>query len=329
MTAPLPTQPLHGSRGLFTASRLRGVARSWHMLFLLGVFVLAAPGAARALSDSEARLLLDRVDRLERQLGTLQRQLDATKSAPTRAALPGGGKMPPTLAAQLELRLSQLETQLRALNGRIEEVDHNVSLLKSRLDTVASDVQYRLTAIEGGGAKKPEGETNPSEGKPAAAGGKRAAPGESGGDKTPESGAKQIASTPADDILPAGTPKERYAFAESLLRQGKYAEAEKAMRAFIAAYGDDPLAGNAQYWLGETYYVRRRYEDAVVAFLEGFQKYPKSAKAPHNLLKLGMSLARLKKKREACASFRQLRQKYPKARNSLRIAASERRRLGC
>ena len=75
--------------------------------------------------------------------------------------------------------------------------------------------------------------------------------------------------------------------------------------------------------------MRRRYEDAVVAFLEGFQKYPSSAKAPHNLLKLGMSLARLKKKREACTTFRQLRQRYPKARNSLRIAKSERRRLGC
>src|SRR3546814_19535879 len=44
------------------------------------------------------------------------------------------------------------------------------------------------------------------------------------------------------------------------------------------------------YWLGETYYVRQRYQDAAVAFLEGYQKYPKSPKAADNLLKLGMAL---------------------------------------
>lgn len=335
MDAPLPTPLLPTSRrvfprGIFTASRRHAIVRSWRALLLLVTLVLAAPGAAQALSDTEARLLIDRVDRLELQLGTLQRQLDTTGPTPARAALPGGGKMAPTMAAQLELRVSQLETQLRTLNGRVEEVDHNLSLLKSRLDTVVSDVQYRLTALEGGGAKKPGSAANPPNGK-TAPGGTGAALGESGGVKPPAGGVtpQGDAAAAGGGILPAGTPKERYGFAESLLRQGKYDAAEKALRAFIAAHGKNPLAGNAQYWLGETYYVRGRYQDAAVAFLEGFQKYPTGAKAPPDLLKLGMSLARLKKKREACASFRQLQQKYPNARNSLRIAAGERRRLGC
>ena len=85
------------------------------------------------------------------------------------------------------------------------------------------------------------------------------------------------------------------------------------MRNFIQAHPDHELSGNAQYWLGETYYVRKNYEDAVVAYLEGYQKYPKNQKAPDNLLKLGMSLANLGKKQEACATFTQLRQKFPKA----------------
>ena len=106
--------------------------------------------------------------------------------------------------------------------------------------------------------------------------------------------------------------------------------AEAALRSFIQAHPKHELSGNAQYWLGETYYVRKNYEDAVVAYLEGYQKYPKNQKAPDNLLKLGMSLANLGKKQEACATFTQLRQKFPKARSTIRkTAASQRKKLGC
>ena len=67
----------------------------------------------------------------------------------------------------------------------------------------------------------------------------------------------------------------------------------------------DYLAGNAQYWMGETYYVRGRYQDAAVTFAEGYQKYPTNSKAPDNLLKLGMSLGQLGKKADACVAFAQ------------------------
>jgi tol-pal system protein YbgF len=117
----------------------------------------------------------------------------------------------------------------------------------------------------------------------------------------------------ADPVLPQGTPRERYDFAFGLLRQANYDQAETALRAFLRSHGDDPLASNARYWLGETHYVRHEYEKAAQVFMEGFQKDPKGSKAPDSLLKLGMSLLSLEKKREACAAFEKLKADFPQA----------------
>ena len=104
--------------------------------------------------------------------------------------------------------------------------------------------------------------------------------------------------------LPPGTPKSQYEYAVSLmLKQQNFSRAEKALMAFLEKHPQDDLASNAQYWLGETYYVRKNYQDAAFAFAEGYQRYPKSRKAPDNLLKLGMSLSRMNKREEACTAF--------------------------
>ncbi len=84
------------------------------------------------------------------------------------------------------------------------------------------------------------------------------------------------------------------------------------------------------YWLGETYYVRGDYQKAAVAFAEGFQTYPDSAKAPDNLLKLGMSLASLGSTQAACGTFTVLLDRYADAPATiLSRAQRESQRLGC
>src|SRR3546814_791628 len=113
--------------------------------------------------------------------------------------------------------------------------------------------------------------------------------------------------------LPPGSPQEQYNYAYKLLVQSDYADAEGAFREFLGAHPQDPLAGNAQYWLGETFYVRQQYEQASAAFLTGYQNYPKGAKASDSLLKLGMSLAALKQNPEACAALGQMSKQFPAA----------------
>jgi tol-pal system protein YbgF len=114
------------------------------------------------------------------------------------------------------------------------------------------------------------------------------------------------------------------------LKQADYPAAEGAMRSFIREHPGTPLAGNAQYWLGETYYARGRYAEAASAFAAGFKNYPRGEKAPDDLLKLGMSLARANQKQNACIAFAQLDHAFPHPGAAIQErAAVERKRLGC
>ena len=109
-----------------------------------------------------------------------------------------------------------------------------------------------------------------------------------------------------------------------------FAEAERVLSAFIKAYPKNKLAPNAHYWLGRTYFVRQDFQRAAFTFAEGFQKYPKSGKAPDNLLNLGMSLARLNKKKEACTAYSRLVENFPKSSSAVkRRVKREQKRSRC
>ena len=131
-------------------------------------------------------------------------------------------------------------------------------------------------------------------------------------------------------ILPQGTPKQQYDFAFGLLRQANYDKAEMALQEFVKRNPEDKLASNARYWLGETYYVRAAYVQAAEVFLESYQADPKGPKAPDSLLKLGMSLSGLDKKREACAAFDKVAKDFPGARAGIRnTVAREKQKNSC
>ncbi len=90
------------------------------------------------------------------------------------------------------------------------------------------------------------------------------------------------------------------------------------------------LAGNAQYWLGETFYVRRQFKQAAEAFLAGYTTYQQSAKAPDSLLKLGMTLAAMGEKKTSCDAFKELAVKFPQAPQAIaKRVQIEKTRVGC
>jgi tol-pal system protein YbgF len=147
---------------------------------------------------------------------------------------------------------------------------------------------------------------------------------------TPGAEAAPASATTAAGTLPTGSPQEQYNYAFGLLRRANYPAAEQALRSFVKRYPNNTLAGNAQYWLGETFYARKDYNDAAIAFAEGYEKYPKSGKAADNLLKLGMSLSNLGHKTDACRAFARLDRDFPAAPANIKErAASEKKRAGC
>lgn len=302
---------------------------------VLGLGIILA--AAGPLMAQDIKPLLDRIDRLERDVNLLQRQV-------YRGTSPGGAPMavtPPDAQGALtsEVRVGQLEDQMRTLTGQLEEIHYAIDQLKRRLDTMSSDSDQRFSALERGAPAAGQGAAAKAPPAGAAAPAPKGPPEASGrpgvlgtlreSDAPPaQAPAQQQAAAPA--TLPSGTPQEQYNYAFGLLRRADYPAAEQSLKSFIQKYPSDPLAGNAQYWLGETYFVRKDYENAATAFAVGYQKYPKSGKAADNLLKLGMSLSNLGKKSEACAAFSRLDRDFPTAPANIKEReATERQQLGC
>jgi tol-pal system protein YbgF len=149
---------------------------------------------------------------------------------------------------------------------------------------------------------------------------------------TPPAASQSAAAGPGPaSALPQGTPRQQYDYAVSLiLQQQNFGDAEKALKAFVTTHPSDPLAGSAHYWLGETHFVRKDYQQAAFVFADAFQKYPEGPKAPDSLFKLGVSLAELGKTKEACTAFDRLERNYPKASANLKGRISvQQRKLKC
>jgi len=297
----------------------------------LAVFVAATPVAAQS---GDVRQLMNRLDKIERDLVIIQRQIyrgeapPAPGAAPAQPAAGESGPLAPTMAARLELRLSELEGMLQQLTGQLERSGFTLEQLGAEVKKLSDDVEFRFQRLEGGGAAMvaaPAADDGASISQPVAQAAATTmivpAPQPTG------------ASTPATVVVPAlpeGTPEEQYKHAFSLLRQADYVEAERALTAFLDAHPDHPRAANAHYWLGETYYARKDFTQAAVAFAKGYQNFPEGAKAQDNLLKLALSLGSLGKQPEACASLAQLAVQFPDASPTIkRRAAAETERLGC
>lgn len=323
----------------------------------LVLMTAAAAAPAAAQSPDDLRALLDRLQRLERDVRTLNIQIArgsagagarAADDARALAEASGGDTGP--AAARLEVRMAEFEKDLRAATGQMEEITFQVRELTETLQTLSNDISFRLDRIEKAAAEQkalaeqraaqpPESPFAPAQGagqpvgEPAAPGAaaKKPVAAAVGGGEQIITGSAPAQQTGAELIqMAAKTPEEQYKQAFGLLRQARYADAETALKGFLAANNGHRLASNARYWLGETHYVRARYLDAARAFLAAYDADQKGAKAPDSLLKLGMSLGGMQQTPEACATFGKLEREFPNPGPGIAGAlAREKQRYSC
>ncbi|MFO1034368.1 MAG: tol-pal system protein YbgF [Hyphomicrobiales bacterium] len=140
---------------------------------------------------------------------------------------------------------------------------------------------------------------------------------------TQQDGVEQVSLQPAD------SPDSLYKTANEALLRRQFPDAEAGFSTFLNKYPDHSLAGSAQYWLGETYYVQGNVKQAAQNFLEAYKKYPKSRRAPDSLLKLGMSLSKMGQQQQACAAFASVSTEFPRAVDVAKRADAEAKRSGC
>jgi tol-pal system protein YbgF len=115
---------------------------------------------------------------------------------------------------------------------------------------------------------------------------------------------------------------------ESLLGR-RFGDAEGSFKMFVDRHRDHPLASDAHFWLGETFYVQGDYKQAAQSFLKGYRDYPDGRKAPDTLFKLALSLQQLEQTSQACSTFAEVAKKYPTAANVRNEALKEMQRAGC
>jgi len=249
------------------------------------------------------------------------------------------------------LKLNEIEEEFRKLTNRFEEVNFKLDKLSSRVTKIQSDAQLRFSDLEAGKVTDPTKLQTPNE----VQGEQKTTQAKLPGTDKPqdfgsapaynmnsdqkiqatqsvESTASVVAEErrPTTSLLPDKTPKEQYDFALSFMKVGDYETAELALREFIDKNKTDELAGSAQYWYGETFRIRQLYSDAATAYLDGYQNYPKSEKAPENLLKLGTTMVELGEKDQGCKMIVGLKKQYPKASQSvLQKAQYEQKRFKC
>ena len=247
------------------------------------------------------------------------------------------------------LKLSELETQFNLLTNKFEEVNFKLDKLSNRLSKIQADNQLRFQQLgeEVSSAnivnkelvskpKEVEDKILPGSSEPQDLGTI------SYKDTSTEETIQQTQSIDTtstvvseiikseEKILPEEIPEKQYEFASSFLKVGDYNTAERAFLEFVKLNPEHNLAGSAQYWYAETFRIRQLYTDAASAYLEGYQKYPKSSKAPINLLKLGVSLVQIGEKDQGCLMISGVKEQYPKANQSvLQKAKYEEKKFGC
>ena len=245
------------------------------------------------------------------------------------------------------LKLSEIENQFQELTNKFEEINFKLDKLSNRLSKVQADNQARFQDVENALSsgeviqKLTDNKKKLKKGLPGSS-----QPQELGSisykDTENNQTTQKIQSVETTSsvvteifeaeqkILPNENPEKQYEFATSFLKVGDYTTAERAFREFVTSNPTHKLAGNAQYWYAETFRIRQLYTDAATAYLEGYQKYPKSEKAPINLLKLGVSMVQIGEKEQGCKMIEGVEKQYPKANQSvLQKAKYESKKFEC
>ena len=272
---------------------------SRNTLRAFGAAALRAAASSMPAAAQEGRLSLsERMARLEQQANNGQANLDLLN------------------------RITELQAEVQSLRGQVEEQSFKIQELEKRNRDQYVDLDSRIARIESGqaGTGAPLLDPNAT---PTAAGADPSAtpptdivmeapevrpPVDAGLQSLPADGTDMA---PAETIVDPAAERAAYESAFDSLKNGQYAEAARRFQGFLAQYPTGEYSPNAQYWLGESYYVTQNYQIALDSFQGLLGRFPSSNKAPDALLKVGYCHYELKQWPQAEATLNQVVQQYP------------------
>ena len=206
--------------------------------------------------------------------------------------------------------VESMAMEIRDLRGQLEVQTHTINQLQQRQRDLYLDIDQRLQRVESGATAPVAGQqptgtatATPTESTQPAAGQT---------DASATQAAAPTTQTTATGVDPFAE-QQAYQSAFDLLKSGRYEDAAVAFTQFIADYPTGSYVDNAQYWLGETYYITRRFDAAITEFERLVSLHPNSQKLTHALLKIGYSHDELGREAEAEQVLGDLISRFPQS----------------
>ncbi|RFA31343.1 tol-pal system protein YbgF [Alkalilimnicola ehrlichii] len=189
--------------------------------------------------------------------------------------------------ADMVNQMEQLQRELRLVRGDLEVVQYELEELKQRQRDLFQDNDRRLRELETA-ARTPS---------------------------TPATGTVPVPNLlDGENGVTAADPErewDAYQEAFSILRAGRYDEAAEAFVSFLEHYPEGRFAGNALYWLGESYYVVRDFDNALPHFQRIVDELPNNDKQPDAKLKIGFIYHEQNNLEQARETLEAVRRQYP------------------
>lgn len=282
------------------------------MAGVIAALLMASTPSWAQMESREGIALQNQILELRREVQTLRSDAGRGGSLPAlggrgTAAPAGGGS---EMTAVLLDRVDRLETAVRQLNGRLDEMDNARQRQGADLAKQIGDLQFRLD--NGGGA--PAGRQ----------GAATLPPSPSTGPAPASLGSLPLGATPAA-ASPAGpvrrTPELALQEGNAALARRDYAQAEANAREVVAAKAS-PRAYDGQFLLAQAMSGQRNFPQAAVAFGDAYDRNKQGAHAQDSLVGLAASLAAINEKRSACAALDTLKTQYPSPRPDIATRAA-------
>ena len=316
---------------------MRDVIKKIYLIFFS--FILINQNLIAEEEEIYLKSISDQIQVITKDLKTLEKAVyQKSDVISSSSSLTQSNSLNEDILTKHLLKLNEIEDQFRTLTNKFEEVNFKLDKLSTRVTKIQSDTQLRFSDLENGTVTTNTNNqlTLPGSSKPQDFG---SSPGYQMTNlpkqqkvNSIESAQTVISQEPEkkESLLPDKPANEQYEFALGFMKIGDYETAEVALKEFINKNKEHELAGSAQYWYGETFRIRQLYSDAATAYLDGYQNYPKSKKAPDNLLKLGITMVQLGEKDQGCKMIIGLKKEYPKASKSvLQKAQYEQKKFKC
>jgi len=267
------------------------------IIFLIGLLLF---GCA---STRDVQVLDRGLDGLQSQINSLQKENKSTKNEVSDLRAENQ-----KLKADLSLRLENLQSEVRTLSTRGEEYQDLAKRPSKEMDRFKEEMEGRLKTIEEKRRTQDE-KLKEIEDRLKALDGKIAA-----STSRPDSERSPSTRETLSELKGVSTGMgDLYKDAYETFHRGDLEGARRKFEAFLKQYSNTELSDNAQFWIGETYYLKKDFERAILEYEKAIVKYPEGDKIPAALFKQAFAFLELGDKTNARNLFKRLIEKYPQS----------------